>query len=112
MEEGIVARWRYCADHTIPAVEALLETLEGDEKTGVKIVRKAIEEPVRQIATNAGLDGAVIIDKIVSSGKVGYGYDAAERSVLRYDPQRYCRSCEGHSVRVAECGFCSGDGFD
>ena len=97
MEEGIVAGGGTALINTIPAVEALLETLEGDEKTGVKIVRKAIEEPVRQIATNAGLDGAVIIDKIVSSGKVGYGYDAAKEVYCDMIPQRYCRSCEGHS---------------
>ena len=78
VEEGIVAGGGTALINAIPAVEALLETSEGDEKTGVKIVRKAIEEPVRQIAANAGLDGAVIIDKIVNSGKVGYGYDAAK----------------------------------
>ncbi len=85
VEEGIVAGGGTALINTIPAVEALLEKMEGDEKTGVKIVRKAIEEPVRQIATNAGLDGAVIIDKIVNSGKVGYGYDAAKvtRSALQ-----------------------------
>ena len=60
----------------MPAVEALIATLEGDEKTGAKIVLRALEEPVRQIAVNAGLEGSVIIDTIRREGKVGYGFDA------------------------------------
>ena len=107
VEEGIVAGGGTALINTSPAVEALLETLEGDEKTGVKIVRKAIEEPVRQIATNAGLDGAVIIDKIVSSGKVGYGYDAAKEVYCDMipsgivDPVKVTRSALQNAASVA-----------
>ena len=73
----------------------------------MKIVRKAIEEPVRQIATNAGLDGAVIIDKIVSSGKVGYGYDAAKEVYCEMipsgivDPVKVTRSALQNAASVA-----------
>ena len=107
VEEGIVARGGTALINAIPAVEALLETSEGDEKTGVKIVRKAIEEPVRQIAANAGLDGAVIIDKIVNSGKVGYGYDAAKEvycdmiSSGIVDPVKVTRSALQNAASVA-----------
>jgi len=107
VEEGIVAGGGTALINTIPAVEALLETSEGDEKTGVKIVRKAIEEPVRQIAANAGLDGAVIIDKIVNSGKVGYGYDAAKEvycdmiSSGIVDPVKVTRSALQNAASVA-----------
>ena len=76
VEEGIVAGGGTAYLNVIPAVEKVLKTVEGDEKTGVKIVLKGLEEPVRQIATNAGFDGAVIVDKIMSSKKVGYGFDA------------------------------------
>ncbi len=107
VEEGIVAGGGTALINAIPAVEALLETSEGDEKTGVKIVRKAIEEPVRQIAANAGLDGAVIIDKIVNSGKVGYGYDAAKEvycdmiSSGIVDPVKVTRSALQNAASVA-----------
>ena len=76
VEEGIVAGGGTALINAIPAVEKLIPTLEGDEKTGARIVLKALEEPVRQIAANAGLDGSVIIDKIRRSRKVGYGFDA------------------------------------
>ncbi len=76
VEEGIVAGGGTALINAIPAVEKLVPTLDGDEKTGAKIVLKALEEPVRQIATNAGLDGSVIIDKIRRARKVGYGFDA------------------------------------
>ncbi len=62
--------------NVIPAVNALLNTVEGDEKTGVQIVAKALEEPIRQIAANAGLDGSVILEKVRASHKEGYGFDA------------------------------------
>ena len=71
VEEGIVAGGGTAYLNAIPAVEKLLKTVDGDEKTGVKIVLKGLEEPVRQIAANAGFDGAVIVDKIMSSKKVG-----------------------------------------
>ena len=76
VEEGIVAGGGTALINAIPAVEKIIPTLEGDEKTGARIVLKALEEPMRQIAANAGLDGSVIIDKIKRSRKVGYGFDA------------------------------------
>ena len=76
VEEGIVAGGGTIYVNTIPAVTALLDQVEGDEKTGVQIVAKALEEPIRQIAANAGLDGSVILEKVRSSGKNGYGFDA------------------------------------
>ena len=76
VEEGIVAGGGTIFVNVIPAVTALLNTAEGDEKTGVQIVAKALEEPIRQIAANAGLDGSVILEKVRSAGKDGYGFDA------------------------------------
>ena len=76
VEEGIVAGGGTALINVIPAVEAVVSTLDGDEKTGARIVAKALEAPMKQIADNAGLDGAVIISKIRESGKVGYGFDA------------------------------------
>ena len=76
VEEGIVAGGGTIFVKVIPAVTALLNTGEGDEKTGVQIVAKALEEPIRQIAANAGLDGSVILEKVRSAGKDGYGFDA------------------------------------
>ena len=76
VEEGIVAGGGTIFVNVIPAVTALLNTVEGDEKTGVQIVAKALEEPIRQIAANAGLDGSVILEKVRSAGKEGYGFDA------------------------------------
>ncbi len=76
VEEGIVAGGGTAYLNVIPEVAKLIDTVEGDEKTGVRIVVKALEEPVRQIATNAGFDGGVVVDKIMNSGKIGYGFDA------------------------------------
>ncbi|MEF9983992.1 MAG: chaperonin GroEL [Oscillospiraceae bacterium] len=76
VEEGIVAGGGTALINAIPAVEKLIATCEGDEKTGVRIVLRALEEPIRQIAENAGLEGSVIIDKIKRSKKMGYGFDA------------------------------------
>ncbi|MBQ8781988.1 MAG: chaperonin GroEL [Oscillospiraceae bacterium] len=76
VEEGIVAGGGTAFINAMPAVAELTATLSGDEKTGASIVLKALEEPIRQIAANAGLEGSVILDKIVTSGKVGYGFDA------------------------------------
>ncbi len=76
VEEGIVAGGGTALINVIPAVETVVNTLDGDEKTGAKIVAKALEAPMKQIADNAGLDGAVIISKIRESGRVGYGFDA------------------------------------
>jgi chaperonin GroEL len=76
VEEGIVAGGGTIFVNVIPAVTALLDSVEGDEKTGVQIVAKALEEPIRQIAANAGLDGSVILEKVRTSRKEGYGFDA------------------------------------
>ncbi len=76
VEEGIVAGGGTAYLNVIPEVAKLVDTVEGDEKTGVRIVVKALEEPVRQIAANAGFDGGVVVDKIMNSGKLGYGFDA------------------------------------
>ena len=76
VEEGVVAGGGTIFVNVIPAVEALLSSVEGDEKTGVRIVAKALEAPIRQIAANAGLDGSVILEKVRTSGKTGYGFDA------------------------------------
>lgn len=76
VEEGIVAGGGTAYVNAIPAVEALIEGLDGDEKTGARIVAKALTAPVKQIAANAGIDGSVVLDHIVTSGKVGYGFDA------------------------------------
>ncbi len=98
VEEGIVAGGGTALINAIPAVEKIIPTLEGDEKTGAKIVLKALEEPVRQIAANAGLDGSVIIDKIKRSKKVGYGFDAYKEEYVDMisagivDPTKVTRS--------------------
>lgn len=76
IEEGIVAGGGTALINAMPAVEKLIPTLTGDEKTGAQIVLRSLEEPLRQIALNAGLEGSVIIDKIRRSRKVGYGFDA------------------------------------
>ncbi|MBE6919182.1 MAG: chaperonin GroEL [Ruminococcaceae bacterium] len=76
VEEGIVAGGGTIFVNAIPAVTALLDTVEGDERTGVQIVAKALEEPIRQIAANAGIDGSVVLEKVKSSGVAGYGFDA------------------------------------
>ncbi len=76
VEEGVVAGGGTIYINVIPAVEKLIDGVEGDEKTGVRIVAKALEAPIRQIAYNAGLDGSVILQKVRDSGKNGFGFDA------------------------------------
>ena len=76
VEEGIVAGGGTALINAMPKVKELVDQLDGDEKTGAQIVLKALEEPVRQIAVNAGLEGSVIIDNIIRSGKTGYGFNA------------------------------------
>ena len=76
VEEGIVAGGGTAYVNAIGAVEGLIEQVEGDEKTGVQIIARALTAPLRQIAENAGLDASVILEKVKSSGKVGYGFDA------------------------------------
>ncbi len=107
VEEGIVAGGGTALINAIPAVEALIPTLDGDEKTGAKIVLKALEEPVRQIATNAGLDGSVIIDSIRRADKVGYGFDAYKEEYVDMissgivDPTKVTRSALQNAASAA-----------
>ncbi|MBQ8409238.1 MAG: chaperonin GroEL [Clostridia bacterium] len=107
VEEGIVAGGGTAYLNAIPAVEKLLKTVDGDEKTGVKIVLKGLEEPVRQIAANAGFDGAVIVDKIMSSKKVGYGFDAYNEKYVDMvgagivDPKKVTRSALQNAASIA-----------
>jgi len=108
VEEGSVAGGGVALLNAIPAVQALLEATEdADEKTGIKIVLKALEEPVRQIAKNAGLEGSVIVNAIVSSGKVGYGFDFAKEEYVDMasagilDPTKVTRSALENAASVA-----------
>ena len=107
VEEGIVAGGGTALLNVIPAVEALLPTVEGDEKTGVQLVIRALEAPMRQIAENAGLDGSVIVDHIKTSGKVGFGFDAAKEvycdmvEVGIVDPTKVTRSALQNAASIA-----------
>lgn len=107
VEEGIVAGGGTAFVNAIPAVTKLLPSLEGDEKTGAKIILKALEAPVRQIAENAGLEGSVIVDKIVRSRKVGYGFDAYNETYTDMipagivDPTKVTRSALQNAASVA-----------
>ena len=109
VEEGVVAGGGTAPINAIPAVKALCDTLEGDERTGGRIVLKALEAPLRQIAENAGLEGSVIIDKIVSAGKPNYGYDAQKEVFVDdmivagiVDPTKVTRSALENAASVAE----------
>ena len=107
VEEGVVAGGGTIFVNVIPAVEALLSTVEGDEKTGVRIVAKALEAPIRQIAANAGLDGSVILEKVRASGKNGYGFDAYKEeycdmvSAGIIDPAKVTRSALENAASVS-----------
>ncbi|WP_432649670.1 chaperonin GroEL [Huintestinicola sp.] len=107
VEEGIVAGGGTALINAMPAVAKLTASLSGDEKTGAQIVLKALEEPVRQIAANAGLEGSVIIDKIVRSRKVGYGFDAYSETYVDMipagivDPTKVTRSALQNAASVA-----------
>ena len=107
VEEGIVAGGGTAYLNVISEVAKLVDTVEGDEKTGVRIVLKALEEPVRQIAANAGFDGAVIVDKIMSSGKQGWGFDAYNEvycDMLQagiVDPTKVTRSALQNAASIA-----------
>ena len=107
VEEGVVAGGGTIFVNVIPAVEALLSSVEGDEKTGVRIVAKALEAPIRQIAANAGLDGSVILEKVRTSGKTGYGFDAYKEeycdmvSAGIVDPAKVTRSALENAASVA-----------
>ncbi|MBQ5331530.1 MAG: chaperonin GroEL [Oscillospiraceae bacterium] len=107
VEEGIVAGGGTALINAMPAVKKLTDSLAGDEKTGAQIVLKALEEPVRQIAANAGLEGSVIVDKIVRSRKVGYGFDAYNEAYVDMipagivDPTKVTRSALQNAASVA-----------
>ena len=107
VEEGIVAGGGAALVNVIGEVEKLIASLEGEEKTGARIVAKALEAPMRQIAENAGFDGGVIIDKIKTSGKPGYGFDAAKEEYVDMvevgivDPTKVTRSALQNAASVA-----------
>ena len=109
VQEGVVAGGGTAPINAIPAVRALCDTLEGDERTGAKIVLKALEAPLRQIAKNAGLEGSVIIDKIISANKPNYGFDAQNEVFVEdmiaagiVDPTKVTRSALENAASVAE----------
>jgi chaperonin GroEL len=107
VEEGIVAGGGTAYINVIDKVSAIIDTVDGDEKTGVQIVLKALEEPLRQISANAGFDGAVVVDKVKNSGKIGYGFDAynevycdmMEAGIV--DPTKVTRSALQNAASVA-----------
>ena len=107
VEEGIVAGGGVALVNAIPAITALADTVDGDIKTGVQIVLKALEAPIRQIAYNSGLEGSVIIEKIINSGKINYGFDAynevytdmLEAGIV--DPTKVTRSALENASSVA-----------
>ena len=107
VEEGIVAGGGTAPLHTTAAVDAVIDVLEGDERTGARIVRKALEAPLRQIAANAGLEGSVIIDKIMSGSDANYGFDAQKEvygDMIKagiVDPTKVTRSALENAASVA-----------
>ena len=107
VEEGIVAGGGVALLNAIPAVAELANKTDGDEKTGVNIVLKSLEAPIRQIAYNAGIEGSVIIDKILNSGKVNYGFDAYSETYTDMldagivDPTKVTRSALENAASVA-----------
>ena len=107
VEEGVVAGGGTIFVNIIPAVEALLDSVDGDEKTGVRIIAKALEAPIRQIAANAGLDGSVILEKVRTSGKNGYGFDAYKEEYCDMvasgiiDPAKVTRSALENAASVS-----------
>jgi chaperonin GroEL len=109
VEEGIVAGGGTAQVNAIAAVEKLVNTLHGDEKTGAKIIAIALQAPIRQIAENAGVDGSVVYEKIRSSKKVGYGYNAYTESYVDMiasgivDPTKVTRSSLENAASIASC---------
>ena len=107
VEEGVVAGGGTIFVNIIPAVEALLPTVEGDEKTGVRIIAKALEAPIRQIAANASLDGSVILEKVRTAETTGYGFDAYKEEYCDMiasgiiDPAKVTRSALENAASVA-----------
>ena len=109
VEEGIVAGGGTAQVNAIEAVEKLVGTLQGDERTGAKIIAVALQAPVRQIAENAGVDGSVVFEKIRSSGKIGFGYNAATEEYVDMisagivDPTKVTRSSLENAASIASC---------
>ena len=109
VEEGIVAGGGTAYVNAIPAVEKLVETLAGDEKTGAAIIAKALQAPVRQIAQNAGVDGSVVFEKIRTAEKVGYGYNAYTDEYCDMipsgivDPTKVTRTALENAASIASC---------
>ena len=107
VEEGIVAGGGSAYVAASKAADALVATLEGDEKTGAAMIAKALKAPIMQIAANAGLQGAVILDKIYSSDEANFGYDAAKDvygNMIKMgiiDPTKVCRSALENAASVA-----------
>ena len=107
VEEGIVAGGGTIYVNVLPAVTALLDSTEGDERVGVQLVAKALEAPVRQIAANAGIDGSVVLEKVRTSGKNGYGFDAYKEEYCDMiasgivDPAKVTRSALENAASVS-----------
>jgi chaperonin GroEL len=107
VEEGIVAGGGVAYANAIQAVSALVDDVEGDEKTGVRIIMKGLEEPIKQISANAGVDGNVVLDKIQNSGKIGYGFDAYSETYCDMissgivDPTKVNRSALQNAASIA-----------
>ena len=109
VEEGIVAGGGTAQVNAIAAVEKLIASLQGDEKTGAKIIATALQAPIRQIAENAGVDGSVVFEKIKNSRKVGYGYNAYTEQYVDMvaagivDPTKVTRSSLENAASIAAC---------
>ena len=109
MEEGIVAGGGTAYVNAIDAVEDLVAKLSGDEKTGAQIIAKVLQAPIRQIAENAGVDGSVVFERIRSSGKVGYGYNAYTEEYVDMipagivDPTKVTRSALENAASIGAC---------
>ncbi|MDO4420044.1 MAG: chaperonin GroEL [Ruminococcus sp.] len=107
VEEGIVAGGGTALINAIPAVEAVIANADGDEKTGMQIVLRVLDEPLRQIAANAGLEGSVIVENVKKSGKVGYGFNALTEEYTDMipsgivDPTKVTRSALQNAASVA-----------
>ncbi|MBO5917518.1 MAG: chaperonin GroEL, partial [Oscillospiraceae bacterium] len=107
VEEGIVAGGGTAYVNAIPAVEKLIAKVDGDEKTGVRIIAKALTEPVKQIAANAGIDGSVVLEKIKNARKTGYGFDAYNETYVDMiaagivDPTKVTRSALQNAASIA-----------
>ena len=107
VEEGIVAGGGTAYLNAIPAVEKLMAEAEGDEKTGMQIIARALTAPVKQIAANAGIDGSVVLEKIKESGKTGYGFDAYNETYCDMipsgivDPTKVTRSALENAASIA-----------